>query len=197
MEALGLPDLVTPRLRLRSLRADDWEALAALLTDAAVMRHIGGGVRAPAAARGEARRFIARRRSDDPDDPGGPGIVPGLGVWAIEGRDDGEFHGGRDWHGWAGLIPLDLDEGREIQLAYRLARASWGSWGRGLATEAGRALVAHGFGPLALPRIAAVTAPENRASQRVLEKLAFTYAGPRRAYGIDGCLYYVLERGAD
>ncbi len=143
------------------------------------MRHIGGGVRAAGAARGEARRFIARRWSDD------PGAVPGLGVWAVEGRGDGAFHG------WAGLIPLDLDEGREVQLAYRLARASWG---RGLATEAGRALVAHGFGPLALPRIAAVTAPENRASQRVLEKLAFSFAGPRRAYGIDGCLYYVLER---
>ena len=50
-------------------------------------------------------------------------------------------------------------------------------WGQGLATEAARAMVAHGFGALGLDYIWAGHMDENPASGRVLEKVRFTHEG--------------------
>src|SRR2546428_7747364 len=55
-------------------------------------------------------------------------------------------------------------------LAFYLARPYWG---RGLATEAGRAFVDFGFGELRLSRILASVDDRNAASLRVLGKLGF------------------------
>ena len=46
-------------------------------------------------------------------------------------------------------------------------------WGRGLATEAGRASVAWAFGGLGLTRVVSITVEANLASRRVMEKLGF------------------------
>ena len=47
-----------------------------------------------------------------------------------------------------------------------------------------------------LEAIAAVTAPENRASRHALDKLGFRYRGLRSAYGVEGCCYYTLAAAA-
>jgi len=60
----------------------------------------------------------------------------------------------------------------EAQLAYYLARPYWG---RGLATEAGRAFVPYGFRELGLSRIVAGVNATNLASIRVLQKLGFVW----------------------
>ena len=174
-----MKELRTGRLLLRGWRRADVEPLAAMNADPEVMRHVGScarlpdatSARLPAEALAEARHIVADAR-------GGP-----YGLWAIEEPAPAAFHG------WAGLFPLEA--GPEIEVAYRLPRASWG---RGIATEAAARLVAHGFADLGLDRIVAVTAPENHRSRRVLEKLGLTFMNTRRAYGIDGCLYYVLTR---
>jgi RimJ/RimL family protein N-acetyltransferase len=76
--------------------------------------------------------------------------------------------------GRCGLYPA-RDENDHIipgvaNLAFYLARPYWG---RGLATEAGRAFVARGFHDLRLRRIEAGVNANNAASMRVLEKLGF------------------------
>ena len=53
-------------------------------------------------------------------------------------------------------------------------------WGRGLMTEALRAVVACGHQVFRLNRIEAWTLPGNIASDRVLEKAGFTYEGTLR-----------------
>jgi [ribosomal protein S5]-alanine N-acetyltransferase len=53
-------------------------------------------------------------------------------------------------------------------------------WSRGFATEATRALLEFGFGPLGLHRIAATCHPENRASARVLVKAGLALEGRMR-----------------
>ena len=58
------------------------------------------------------------------------------------------------------------------ELGYRLRRAYWG---RGLATEGSRALVAYGFDRLGLRRIVAQTMTVNAASRRVMEKAGLAY----------------------
>lgn len=69
-------------------------------------------------------------------------------------------------------------------LGYMFARAHWG---RGYATEIGRALVAAAFARYAWPEISACVFDVNPASARVLEKLGFEVtghcAGPSAARG--------------
>ena len=95
----------------------------------------------------------------------------GQGVWAIEPRDGGPAIG------TAALKPLQ--EGREIEVGWHLARSMWGN---GYATEAGRALVRHGFDTLRLARIVAVVHPGNVASVRVVERLGMRPIGRGRHY---------------
>jgi [ribosomal protein S5]-alanine N-acetyltransferase len=54
--------------------------------------------------------------------------------------------------------------------------------GRGHATAAVRAVVAHAFSELTLHRVEAACVPTNIASRRVLEKSGFTLEGQARAY---------------
>ncbi len=169
-----MKEFVTERLRLRGWRRGDAPALAAMDADPEVMRYIGSGAK-PYAEALERAESLVRERSGD-----------GLGLWAIEEWATDESGTGV-FHGWAGLFPLD--DTQEIELAYRWARSSWG---RGIATEAARRLLAYGFDDLRLELIAAVTDPENRASRRVLDKLGFLYQGLRSAYGVEGCRYYTL-----
>ena len=78
--------------------------------------------------------------------------------------------------GRCGLYPLRNEAGEivdnEALIAFYLAREYWA---RGLATEAGRAFVHHGFETLRLHRIQAGMNAENKASIRVVEKLGFRW----------------------
>lgn len=67
-----------------------------------------------------------------------------------------------------------LPELGEVDIGYRFLPACWGA---GLATEAGRAVLGYGFGPVGLRRVIGLVAPENAASARVLEKLGLTPDG--------------------
>lgn len=86
------------------------------------------------------------------------------------------FKPNQQYIGRCGLYPYRTDGGalvpNEASIAFYLSRSYWG---RGLATEAGRALVTHGFGELGLRRIHAGMNADNTASIRVIEKLGFRY----------------------
>jgi RimJ/RimL family protein N-acetyltransferase len=165
-----MKSFLTARLLLRGWRPSDAAPLAAMNADPQVMRYIGSGPRSPETALAEAKDFIA----SEPDEA--------QGLWAIEGRETGAFHG------WVALMPLE--GGPEIEIGYRLPQASWG---RGIASAAAARLLAFGFQERGLERIVAVTHPENHASQRVLKKLGLVYHDTRKAYGVPGCFYYRLE----
>jgi [ribosomal protein S5]-alanine N-acetyltransferase len=63
------------------------------------------------------------------------------------------------------------------QLGYEVAREQWG---KGIATEAVRAVLGYGFGTMGLNRIAAYCWDGNVASQRVMEKAGMRYEGTLR-----------------
>lgn len=167
--------LDTPRLVLRRLRASDEPDLVALDSDPEVMRYVGSptGVKSPPETRERARDRIHEAER---------GTLEPLGFWRIERRDDGAFCG-------IGAL-LRMPTGDDVEVAYRLARAAWG---RGIATEAAGALVAHGLNTLGLPRLVAVTYPENHASQRVLDKLGFERRGLTEYKGVRAT-FHVLTR---
>jgi RimJ/RimL family protein N-acetyltransferase len=169
--------LTTSRLVLRPLRRADLADLVALDRDPEVMRYVGS----PAGVKSlEETRARARVRIEESE----AGQHAPLGFWRIEARNDGAFLG------VAALIRMP--DGDDVEVAYRLARAAWG---QGIATEAAGALVAHGLRTLGLPRLVAVTYPENRASQGVLDKLGFERRGLVEYKGVQ-TTFHVLTREA-
>ena len=91
-----------------------------------------------------------------------------MGLLATIFKPDGQYIGR------CGLYPYRTEDGaivpKEASIAFYLARDYWG---RGLATEVGQSLIAYGFGHLGLKRIHAGINADNKASLRVIEKLAF------------------------
>lgn len=138
------------------------------------MRYVGSpaGVKPPAETVERVRQRIAADH--------GP-----LGFWRVESRTDASFYG------LAALIRMPA--GDDIELAYRLARPAWGL---GIASEAGAALVDHAFRTVGLPRLVAVTYPENRPSQRVLEKLGFVRQGTVEYRGVQAVRYVLIAAPA-
>ncbi|MFF2348251.1 GNAT family N-acetyltransferase [Kitasatospora sp. NPDC058115] len=148
-----MTDLCTDRLLLRGWRASDLEPWAAVNADPEVREHLGDVL-----TRAQSDASVARFRADFGR--------RGYGWWAVEVRATGEFIG------FAGLD--DVDDGLPftgVEIGWRLARAAWG---HGYATEAARAVLAFGFGTLALPEVLAVTTARNLRSQAVMRRLGMT-----------------------
>ena len=86
---------------------------------------------------------------------------------AIIDKDTQEFIG------WCGLD--HLDQTKKNPVLFYLLKARF--WGKGLATEAARAVLGYAFGELDLVRIDSGAALENIASKRVMEKIGMKYSG--------------------
>jgi [ribosomal protein S5]-alanine N-acetyltransferase len=70
--------------------------------------------------------------------------------------------------GRCGLLPWTIDGRSEVEVAYLLARPYWG---RGLGTEAARAILAYGFEQPRLPRLITLIDPANEASINLAVKI--------------------------
>lgn len=149
------PLLLTPRLLLRHLDAEeDAGFMLGLLNEPSFLRFIGDrGVRTLEDAREYIRgRVVASYRSF------------GFGMYLTARREDGEG---------VGICGLVRREGLEdADLGFALLP---GHWGRGYAWEAADAVLEHARRDLGLPRVAAVTDPDNQASARVLVRLGFAF----------------------
>lgn len=157
--------ITTARLLLRPLRRDDVDALAEVYQHPLVMRWIGSRTREDVAR--EVGLQLEHQAS------------LGWSFWAVEDRRTARMIGD------CGLQPLE-HRGPEVELGYDLHPDAWG---RGLATEAARAVMEQAFGPLEIDRVIAVVKPDHVASQRVLEKAGLHPAGTRVAYGESMLLY--------
>ena len=158
--------LTTSRLRLRPRTMADLEACVAMDLDPEVRRFIYGSPTDPVELRARLRARIA-----------GGWPAPG-GIWVVEWQDAPGFLG------WCGLFPLE-DSGL-IEIGYRYLRSAWG---QGIATEAARAVLDHGFRALGFDPIVAVTHPANFASQRVLAKIGLIARGRALQYGQQLCIF--------
>lgn len=165
-------ELRTSRLRLRPLEPADRAALHALWTDADVRRFLWDD------------RVITLAEVDGV-------IAASAATFAAEGF--GHFalcaHEAEALLGTCGLHRYA--PGAEPELLYSLARAQWG---RGLATEAARAVVDDAFGRLGFARVVARADVPNRDSQRVMQRLGMAYVGEEDSGGLR-LVRYVLARG--
>lgn len=89
-----------------------------------------------------------------------------FGLWAVVLKEDGQLIGR------CGLIFQPLDGAEVVEVTYLIDRHHWG---RGLATEAARAVVKLGFEKYKLPRLVSFINPENVASVRVAQKAGMKY----------------------
>jgi RimJ/RimL family protein N-acetyltransferase len=165
----------TERLFLREFVADDAPAFLRLATDPLVTRYTGDG---GMVTLDQAREVLRTRPLADYQ-------KHGFGRWACVLKSDGEIIG------FAGL--KYLDDLNEVDVGYRLLPSYWGF---GLATEAARAAIAHGFDRLRLARIIGLVVPENVASVRVLEKCGLKFAG-LIDYLSERVARYVIDRDAE
>lgn len=158
-----MPDPVTlhgPRVTLRPWRLpEDLDPLFAINGDPDAMRFfLNVQDRAESDAWG---RRIAAAFGDR-----------GYGFWVVEAPGEGMV-------GVVGIQPVFFDAAftPAIEIGWRIATRVQR---RGLAEEAARIALAHGFGPAGLDRIVAFTPPANEPSWRLMEKL-----GMRRAMLFD------------
>jgi [ribosomal protein S5]-alanine N-acetyltransferase len=144
----------TARLRLRWLRAEDAAFILDLQTDPDFIANIGDrGVHDLESA----RRYIE-------EGPGASYQRCGFGLYLVELKETAAVLG------MCGLLRRDSHPDVEIGFAL-LPQARR----RGYALEAATATLQFGLSSLGLRRIVAITAPQNAASIRILERAGFKF----------------------
>ena len=167
------PDLLTARLALRPFAPADVEALHRLFLDPGVRRWLLDDELVPIDwVRGEIEASDARFRAGS------------AGLWTVAERER------PDVIGFAGFRPFH--DPPELELLYGLHPAHWG---RGLATEAARAVVDHAFQRLGFREVVASADTPNVASLRVMERLGMRFRARCERGGRDTA-FYRLERSA-
>ncbi|MBK7586080.1 MAG: GNAT family N-acetyltransferase [Myxococcales bacterium] len=145
------------------------EGAFAIYSDPEVVRYIGTG---PAQTLEEMRarlEAVALRNA---------GLRQGLGSWPLFDKGSGELVGAvllkpPPASGTNGTLSTD------IEIGWHLARRHWG---KGFATEAGRALVERGFTQLSLPELHAVVESPNQRSRAVALRLGMKHLGRTDRY---------------
>jgi ribosomal-protein-alanine N-acetyltransferase len=162
--------LATARLTLRPLGPEDAPFVLDLMSEPTVAQNVG---RRPMQSLTEARNYIAVRGTDSY-------VRHGFGMYLVCIRDSGVGIG------ISGLVRREGLE--EVDLGFALLPRFQGV---GYATESALAVMQLAR-DLRLPQVAAVTAPENRNSARVLQKLGFAFARSIRLPGDDADLAMYL-----
>jgi RimJ/RimL family protein N-acetyltransferase len=143
-----MTELQTPRLNLRPFSEDDLDDLSTLMANADFMRFSLGLF-----SREETAGFLEKVQGRDRQ---------GLpSQFALIFRPDEKLIG------YCGFFLQTVDGVEELEIGYRLDPSYWG---RGIATEAARAVRDHAFDDLQLSHVISLIHPENVASRRVAEK---------------------------
>lgn len=153
------PELHTSRISLLPMTREHRPLLHSLDSDPEVMRYLTGRARTP----GEIEEFWGPRCADS------EAAAVGLGWWV--GFYQGEFLG------WWDLGRSDSEPDAPVdcvnpEIGWRLRRDFWG---RGLATEGARALLAHAFNTVGVQSVWAETMAVNAASRGVMRKIGMRH----------------------
>jgi RimJ/RimL family protein N-acetyltransferase len=145
-------EVETERLLLRLWRTEDLEPLAGIFAKEAVWRYpFKRGW-----TREETQDFLIRKIDE--------WQRRGYSQWAVEEKEQAALIG------FLGLAPPEFlpEVMPTVEVGWRLD-PEW--WGRGLATEGGRAALEYAFEILGLREVVSIYEPENVASGRVMEQL--------------------------
>lgn len=164
----------TERLLIRHLRAEDLDDMFEVCGDSELMLYVGEG---RALTREEVRGWIEKSLENY--------RAHGFGCSAVVLKADGRFVG------YCGLVNPVFSGEPEAELIYAVKRQFAG---RGMASEAARAMLGFAFERAGLRRVVATIDPDNRASIRIAEKLGMRYECRRvDEYNLPE-LVYAVER---
>ncbi|WP_084442889.1 GNAT family N-acetyltransferase [Arthrobacter sp. CAL618] len=171
--------LATDRLLLRMWEPTDAEFVYDLYSRWEVQRFIGLVPRVME-GRSEADRLIEKCRGFH---------HPVQGFWAVERVKDSQLVGTILLKGIpaSGEAPLQLSGDTEIGWHFHPDY-----WGKGYATEAASAVLAHGFSA-GLDRVIAITSAANTASQSVCRRIGMKHQGVTKDYYNAMCELYRAE----
>lgn len=149
------PTIQTARLTLQPLHEDDFVPLYQIQSDQQAMQYTYTAT--------SLEEFSEHLRAY-----AALATTIGYAPWAIRERATTTLCG------WGGLAIDPFDPGWGVEVSYFFTPVVWG---RGYATELVTASLNYGFAVLCLPQIGAFAHPQNRASNRVLEKCGFRFIG--------------------
>lgn len=164
--------LETPRLILRSFTLDDVDAMYQLMTVPDVIRYVGNK---PAQSKQDTLDYLQQHPLRDYQ-------VYGYGRFACVWKETGQVIG------FSGI--KYLEEISETELGYRFLPEFWG---KGLATEAGSAVIEFAKS-LGLTRLVAVIHPQNEGSIQVALRLGFVLEGTTELSLIEECDLLLFSR---
>ena len=162
--------LETPRLTLRYMTIRDADALIPVLGDREVMRYSIIGVH----DRRKIRQFIEQRLLSY--------LECGFGLYGSIDKENNKLIG------YCGFFIQTIEQQKEVELGYRLAKEYWG---RGLATEAAQAVLKYGRERFNFQRFVCLIDPENTRSIRVAKKLGMELEKKIIYYGLDVEVYSI------
>jgi RimJ/RimL family protein N-acetyltransferase len=160
--------LLTPRLRLEPCSDAHLPGLFAMNSDPQVMRYISGRAETLDETRAMVER-VQRRWIDT-----------GYSWWSFIDRASGAVVGAGCVQHLRREAAPEPDPACPLETGWRLRRDHWG---RGLASEAARAMAAFAFDTLQAPELLAVCDPANTASSSVMTRLGMRELGLQTWYG--------------
>jgi RimJ/RimL family protein N-acetyltransferase len=166
--------LETERLILRPWHHDEAPRLLDIMSRIEVMKWLGDEEPKLMKDTDEAHQRIDRSAERSAEPP--------RGIWAIEPKAGGEPRG------TVLLVTLPNAGDGEVEIGWHLHPDSWG---HGYATEAARAVLAHGF-DAGLPEIVAVSHTDNHASQQVMRRLGMEDRGVVEKWYDDESALFVI-----
>jgi RimJ/RimL family protein N-acetyltransferase len=166
------PMFTTDRLLVRHFTPDDLDEFAALCADPVVMRYMGDGETLP---RSEVERWIGICQTKY--------ATRGYGTSAVFERESGRFVG------YCGVVRAPDRDFDEIVYAYHIE-----FWGKGYATEVGRAMLDYVFARSSLAQIWATIHGENANSMHVAEKLGLRFVRKETYEDGSSTMYYLIDR---
>jgi ribosomal-protein-alanine N-acetyltransferase len=157
--------LETKRLILRKLTVEDAEALYRVYHEPEVLTYFTKGPPdSVAVARADIERHLKYYEQH------------GFGLWATILRDSGELIGR------CGLLSQQVDNVAEVEIGYLISPRFWG---RGLASEAARAIRDFGFDVVGRSHLISIIHPQNLASKRVATAVGMNFSKTTRFHDVD------------
>ena len=153
------------------LRADDFDAYAAIFGHPEVSRYLGDGKPLDRVAAWRSLAWML-----------GHWQLRGYGQWAVEEQATGRLLGRiglLNPEGWPGL-----------EIGWVLARDAWG---KGYATEGARRVLDYAFAEMGIDRLISLIYPDNAPSIRVAERLGERLQGRTVMFG-SAILVYGIDR---
>lgn len=167
---MNIPVIMTSDLILRAFTVEDIDPLYCILRQPDVLRYFP---KTTPVSYGKVEKMVVAVLNHWTEH--------GYGLWAVTSRLNGVLMG----RGGLQYLP----ETQEVEIDFLLGQEFWG---QGFATQIGQASLRYGCEELGLENIVGIVHQENKASQRVLEKIGMRFVEQAQYFGMD-CYRYIVE----